>query len=477
MSWTKEGLPGRADASCRIYSIKRNIFIALLAGMVVLGAIYLVSVLFMYRNQDVLRQREWEELLASIYHQTIAKEVMELDCLADSLAINKEIQQHFLNRDRAALLHAVQGTAQHFKEHCQVTHFYIHGPDRVNFLRVHQPDRHGDRIDRLTLLQAAASGKTASGLELGPLGTLTLRVVIPWVVDRKIAGYIELGKDLASVLSIFSFNADALVAGYLLTVNKEELDRKGWEQGMAMLGQQADWAALPDRVTMVNTLPKQFDQTGQLREQRGAFAALLRKVLFETGPLRCTLPVLDFSGKQVGSLLFVRDKGRELLAARRVNNLFLLLLLLSGALLLTAYYLLLQRTEKRLAESYEHLHTLMETLPDAAMLKNSQGRWLLSNQAAKAAFQLESSAWQSKTEDELVRAWPEAAHHHAVSLQNDLKAWQKNEMLIAQEQVSDAAGTARFFEVRRMPLFAPDGTRKALFVIGSDITENRGMEQ
>ncbi|WP_417911853.1 ATP-binding protein [Candidatus Electronema sp. TJ] len=476
MSRTKEDLPGKADASCRIYAIKRNIFIALLAGMIILGAIHLVSVFYMYKHQDDFHQHEWQELLVNTYNRTIAKETMELDCLIDILAINKEIQQHFLNKNRAALLNTVRTIAQHLKQHCQVTHFYFHGPDRVNFLRVHQPDRYGDRIDRLTLLHAAASSKTAAGLELGPMGTLTLRVVIPWVVDRKVIGYLELGKDLASILSIFKEEEDPL-AGYLLTVNKEELDRKGWEQGMAMLGRQADWSTLPDRVTMVNTLPQHFDHAGKLREPRGFFAGLLRKMLFESGPASCTLPVMDFAGKEVGSLLFVRDEGRELLAARRGNNLFLLLLLLSGAALLTAYYLLLQRTEKRLAESYEHLHTFMETLPDAAMLKNSQGRWLLSNQAARAAFQLESSAWQGKTEDELIKTWPEAARHHAISVQNDLKAWEKNEMLIAQEQVSDTAGAARFFEVRRMPLFAPDGTRKALFVIGRDITEHREMEQ
>ncbi|WP_417915620.1 ATP-binding protein [Candidatus Electronema sp. JM] len=469
-------MKNRKNSDRRIYEIKKTIFASLLAGMIVLGTIYLVSIFLMYKNQDAARQREWHDLLVNMYNRTIEKEAMELDCLIDTLSINKEIQRHFLNRDRAELLNAVQETARHYKMHCNITHFYFHDPNLVNFLRVHQPERYGDRIDRLTLLQAAAMNKTVAGLELGPLGTLTLRVVIPWQVDNKVIGYLELGKELSTILSIFKED-NTSIDGYLLTVNKTELDRKGWEQGMAMLGRQAAWTELPDRVIVSDTLPKQIDHNGEFQEERSATAMTLCKPMVAAEPLHCTLPVRDFSGKQVGNLLIVRDDQQELRAVRGINNLFLLFLLLFGVSLLTAYYLLLQRTEIRLTEAYEHLRTFMETLPDAAILKDGDGRWLLTNQAARAFFQIENFAWQGKTEADLIKAWPDATLSHAAAEQHDQKAWIKQEMLIEYEEVHDADGLLRFVEVRRMPLFAPDGKRKALVVIGRDITERREMER
>ena len=47
--------------------------------------------------------------------------------------------------------------------------------------------------------EAISKDGIASGIELGPLGTMTLRVVIPWRVDGVLIGYIELGKDLDEI--------------------------------------------------------------------------------------------------------------------------------------------------------------------------------------------------------------------------------------------------------------------------------------
>jgi len=40
-------------------------------------------------------------------------------------------------------------------------------------LRVHQPERHGDTINRHTTLTAEKTGKISIGAELGPIGTFT----------------------------------------------------------------------------------------------------------------------------------------------------------------------------------------------------------------------------------------------------------------------------------------------------------------
>ncbi|MCI5124687.1 MAG: PAS domain S-box protein, partial [Candidatus Electrothrix sp. AR5] len=62
-------------------------------------------------------------------------------------------------------------------------------------------------------------------------------------------------------------------------------------------------------------------------------------------------PLVDVSGRHVGSLIFVHDELKELLLARRMNNFFLLTLLGLAVLLLIVYYHVLRRTELQLVES------------------------------------------------------------------------------------------------------------------------------
>jgi PAS domain S-box-containing protein len=462
------------DQGASPYLIKKNIFKYLLAGMFMLGVVYLFSVFWMYHNQDKFRYLEWNRMISKIYNVSVSKDIMELDCILDALKENPLLQQLFLDRNRAALLNTVRDIGQHFKDHCQITHFYFHEPNGVNFLRVHQPDRYGDRIDRLTLRQAATTGKTVSGLELGPLGTLTLRVVMPWYVDKKLIGYLEIGKELAATLSIFDDIGS--IDGYRLTVNKTNIDQQGWEQGMAMLGRSANWSALPDSVIVIDNLP--FRHAGTRQDERKWFMTLLRKIISnKLFSLICNLPIKDFSGKKVGNLMFVRDEFEELIVSRRVNNFFLLALFGMGCVLLIVYYAVLQRTENRLAESYEHLITFMETLPDAVFLKDGKGCWLLTNQVARKLFQVEEFPWQGKTEADFSKERPEFSPIHEACRASDLKAWQQKDMLIEYQEVPDATGQARIFEVRKMPLFFSDGMRKALVIIGRDITERKEMEQ
>ena len=64
---------------------------------------------------------------------------------------------------------------------------------------MHKPEKHGDYIDRFTMDQAVHDGKSIWGVELGRFGTFTLRVVCPWRIDGKVAGYIELGEEVKHI--------------------------------------------------------------------------------------------------------------------------------------------------------------------------------------------------------------------------------------------------------------------------------------
>jgi signal transduction histidine kinase len=99
--------------------------------------------------------------------------------------------------------------------------------------------------------QAIAQGKTVSGLELGRSGTFTLRVVYPWKVHGELIGYIELGQEYDRILQDLKIVS---LIDFAVVLDKKNLNREAWNEGMAILGRKADWDFLPDRVVIDQTL-------------------------------------------------------------------------------------------------------------------------------------------------------------------------------------------------------------------------------
>lgn len=125
----------------------------------------------------------------------------------------------------------------------------------------------------------------------------------------------------------------------------------------------------------------------------------------------------------------------------------------------------------------ERLTALIEAIPDAIFFKDGNGRWLITNETAKRLFKLHGFKWRGLTERELAEARPEFRAAHEGCLVEDERAWEAGTLTISQEQVVGDNGAVHDFEVRKMPVFGRDGRRKALVVIGRDITERRAAER
>lgn len=127
-----------------------------------------------------------------------------------------------------------------------ISHFYFTNTDKVNFLRVHAYERDGDTISRLSTALAVQNGEISTGLELGPLGTLTLRSVSPWLDEQNtIYGFVELGIDMESILSELALQNDI---GVLLAIYKDLLDQDLWTEGNEVFGHSASWGQYQDVV-------------------------------------------------------------------------------------------------------------------------------------------------------------------------------------------------------------------------------------
>ena len=164
---------------------------------------------------------------------------------------NEAMQQAWLAKDRQNLLrHALPQFKEMLNEH-GITHFYFIGLDQTCFLRVHQPSRHGDIIERKTMLKAVSTGDVGAGLELGPLGTFTLRVVYPWHIQGKLVGYVELGQEIDRAVSKLH---ELLNVDVFMLVKKNLLVQERWQRTMQKMGRNRNWDQFKDLVMISSTL-------------------------------------------------------------------------------------------------------------------------------------------------------------------------------------------------------------------------------
>ncbi|MBF0462599.1 MAG: EAL domain-containing protein [Magnetococcales bacterium] len=160
------------------------------------------------------------------------------------MAQSDTLRRPFLAGDREALLResrplleALQGS--------QITHLSFYRPDRVALLRVHNPELHGDLANSPTLLQAEQTGAFASGMEIGSVGTLTLRAILPWWQGSTLIGYLEMGKEIEH----FTANLQAPFGRTFYTfLQREYVDALQWRDASRPFGIVLDWDSFADLV-------------------------------------------------------------------------------------------------------------------------------------------------------------------------------------------------------------------------------------
>ena len=242
-----------------------------------------------------------------LFQSDLAKDAQTLCAALEVLSVDEPIRSLFRVGDREGLLALTRPFFERLREDHRITHFYFHGADRVCFLRVHHPARHSDLIGRFTALAAERDQKTSWGIELGPLGTFTLRAVKPWYADGELIGYLELGEEIDHVIRSVK---SAIEVDTVVLLDKRFLDEPSWHEGMAMLGRSMEWGLLENWVVSDHTLdylPRQFvDALGRAAESETpvdamSFAMPGRRLLGAVEPLN------DAAQRTVGQLVLLHD--------------------------------------------------------------------------------------------------------------------------------------------------------------------------
>ncbi len=334
----------RAYGGYRSDRVRTRILVPFTFVILFVIAIFVIS---SYLHEDRDHELDLADKVAAaerLFLQRLEQDSALMQAAMTAFSRDEGLKKPFLAGDRKALLQRARPLFNKLRKENRVTHFYFTRADRVSFLRVHQPGRYGDSIDRITTLRAVGALEAARGIELGPLGTLTLRVVMPWFDGNKVIGYLELGEEIDHIIEEVH---EILGVDLLVLVNKKYLNPELWKTGRKMLGHQDDWGRFGSNLvvgramehipeTLSQILDKEEFSTGkvvQFTENNRTLYAAFR-------------PLTEISGRSVGEFIVVQDVTSFRASFRNSMAMIVALSILVGGIVFVTFYAILGRVEK-----------------------------------------------------------------------------------------------------------------------------------
>lgn len=309
----------------------------------------------LYQHEEHEIIRDFATSLKSteaFYQRALQRRGNKLGAALEFVRHDESLRAALRAKNRDALMQRTGPLFEQLRARYHITHFYFTDAARVNLLRVHQPERFGDTINRNTTLAAEKTGETSIGAELGPLGTFTLRAVAPLSDNNERIGYVELGAEIEDILEDLQ---RVIGVDHVLLIDKQFLVREDWENGMRMLGREADWHKLPNMAISHQTVNLPSEQLTRLLSSPGQPDRSMEITVGGNRYQGGTIPLMDMKGKQVGYFAILRDTTQihnTMYATSAALSIFSLVL---GGMLIGLFYAITKRTERRLDNAYLRL--------------------------------------------------------------------------------------------------------------------------
>lgn len=173
--------------------------------------------------------------------------------------------------------------------------------------------------------------------------------------------------------------------------------------------------------------------------------------------------------------LYHLNQNNNVFIAEYVNLLKGWLFIIITALLI---YLIIKKHEalKELEQKKSELSTLINNMPDFVCFKDGEGRWVLANDYGLSLYELQGVDYQGKTDIELGEYTPHFKEAFVYCMETDEQTWQEAKITRDEESFLVPSGERKTFDVIKVPLFYPDGKRRALVTIGRDISSLKQAE-
>lgn len=330
--------------------VLRRLLAPLMAIVLLLSVGAGIFVFYQYRLQhDAINSRRITEITDGL-SAALKKDAAGMALALQAVVASERVRSALRAGDVDRLLTDWQPVFEAMHRENNITHFYFFDPTRTCLLRVHKPEKNGDLINRFTALEAERTGKSASGLELGPLGTFTQRVVQPVYQGDTLLGYVELGKEIEDVLQDLQQRSTCQL---VMTIYKENLNQQTWEEGMRLLERDADWSRLAHSVITYSSQSRLPNAFAPIIDHATAGVHVHNEVTQITLDGQnwhlSTKALHDVSGKEVGDLLTMIDITVEESAFARLQFFAVTAGGILVAALLKFVFILLRRTDRSIA--------------------------------------------------------------------------------------------------------------------------------
>lgn len=323
--------------------------------------------------------------VAKLVNQKLDKDTSLMRAVLHTMQGLPAIGAAFAAQDRDALLREAGPLFQTLRSEHRITHLYFNNPELVNLVRLHSPDEFGGQIKRTTAVEARSQNKITHGLELGALGTLTLRVVAPWPSAGGVLGYVEMGEEIGHLVQEIH---DSLSVDLLVLVDKQLLPAQQWQHGLALLERQGNWDRFSQQVMVAYTkadIPVAMNDSvlAALRMGETQVFSESRQTLH-----LAMLPLVDSNGQRIGDMVVMRDiTGLEETFQRSIT-LVTFLSLLVGAFVLGLFYFALDRVERDYQRQHDLEHQLLRLDTEHARILQVEKLSALGTMVGEIAHQL-----------------------------------------------------------------------------------------
>ena len=324
-------------------SIRTKVLAALLACLVIgVGGILAMMRYGFERNSQALAA---ESVMNAQKLFTIlqAREVSKMTAVSDTLIMNPQVRDALASQDRARLLELNAPLYKQLKAE-GITNWMFHTPepDMRVLLRLHNPPKFGDHLNRFMDREVMRTHAIVVGNELAKAG-FALRILRPVYGDNgTLIGYVEFGEEFGQFIHAMQQQTGN---DYGLLLGKNSLNREMWTESSAVWKRRDNWNDNPSFVVADRTTGSDaiIRFQGDLSAIQAQGQVLERYKEANSVFVRGIFPIRDASGKTVGAMFVVRDISEFYLAMQHTQNVLVLMTVAALTLGMLSVLMLLNR--------------------------------------------------------------------------------------------------------------------------------------
>lgn len=301
-------------------SIRTKVAAALVVCLIV-GATGIVALMrFSFEHNSQVLAAESVTGAQSLFAILENREISKMTAVSDTLMTNPEVRSAFTAKDRDRLLQVTTPLYGRLKAQ-GITNWMFHTaePNMAVFLRVHNPPKYGDELNRFFDKKVSTTHALVAGNELAKAG-FALRIIRPFYdTQGSVVGYVEMGEELGHFIHTMK---EQTGSDYVLLLNKKFLDRQFWADSSNVWQRRDNWDDNPGFVVADKTLADDsiFRFHGDLSSLPERGTVIERVQSGNSVFVRGLFPVYDAAGNPVGAMFVVHDISSFYLAMRQTQN-------------------------------------------------------------------------------------------------------------------------------------------------------------